>query len=117
MSFIYQADIYCNACGRAIRERLDHAGKAPADPSDEGSYDSDDYPKRAGDDEESDTPQHCAAGEKCLNAVELPSGRKVGFLFGELTLDGIRYVKEAAEERTEVTDLWQEHFRAKGYDL
>jgi len=118
MSYIYQADVWCDDCGRTICERLTKEGKAPADPSNQWSYDSDDYPKRTGDDEESDTPQHCAAGENCLNAVTLPSGGKVGFLFGELTRDGIQYVKDAVVEgRTEVTDLWQQHFRDKGYDL
>lgn len=117
MSYIYQADVWCDDCGRAICKRLKRDGKAPADPDDEWSFDSDDYPKRAGDDEESDTPQHCAAGADCLNAIELPNG-KVGLLFGELTSDGVQYVKDAiAEGRTEVTDLWQEHFHAKGYDV
>ena len=81
------------------------------------------YPKRAGDDDESDTPQHCAAGEECINAVTLPSGEKVGYLFGELTAVGVEYVKEAVTEAEEdlgskeVTDHWQEHYRDKGYDL
>ena len=68
MAYIYRADIYCDDCGRAICKRLQAAGKAPADPDNGWSYDSDDYPKRAGDDEESDTPEHCAAGERCVNA-------------------------------------------------
>ena len=118
MSYVYQADVWCDCCGRAICERLTQEGKAPADPSNQWSYDSDNYPKRTGDDEESDTPQHCAAGAKCLKAVTLPSGDKVGFLFGELTHDGVQYVKDTiAEGRTEVTDLWQEYFRDKGYSL
>lgn len=121
MSYIYQADVWCDACGRAICRRLKAAGKAPADPSDEWSYDSDDYPKITGDDEEADSPQHCAAGEDCLNAIKLPNGSKVGFLFGELTCDGVAYVKEAvaeaAERLLEVPTLWQHHFQDKGYDL
>lgn len=111
MSYIYQADVWCDDCGRAICKRLKHEGKAPADPDDEWSFDSDDYPKRAGDDEETDTPQHCAAGEHCVNAVTLPSGEKVGHLFGELTAVGTEYVKEAIADAKEgfgseeVTDL------------
>ena len=117
MSYIYQADVWCDDCGRAICKRLTQEGKAPADPSDECSFDSDDYPKQA-DEDESDTPQHCAAWTQCLNAVMLPSGDKVGFLFGELTRDGVEYVKDAiAEGRTEVTDLWQEYYRQKGYGV
>lgn len=123
MAYIYQADIYCNDCGRTICRLLEHQGKAPANPRDEYSYDSDFYPKHCGDDEEADTPEHCARGEKCLNAIELPSGDKVGFLFGELTTDGVQYVKDSLAEAKEglgsleVVELWVEHFRDKGYDL
>ena len=70
----------------------------------------------------SDTPQHCASGEHCINAVTLSSGEKVGYLFGELTAVGVEYVKEAIAEAEEglgsgeVTELWRQHFRDKGYD-
>ncbi len=125
MSYIYQADVWCDDCGEAIRERLTREGNAPADPEDEWSYDSDKFPKRASDDDESDCPQHCAAGEHCPNAIELPSGGKVGALIGELTRDGVAYVQEAIEEAAgescawckEVVELWREHYTAAGYDL
>jgi len=109
MSYIYQADCYCDDCGKAIRKQLETEGNAPTYPDREYTYDSDEYPKRAGDDDESDSPQHCAAREDCLNAITLPSG-KVGFLFGELTRDGVEYVKEAVAEGGEVADLWKEHY-------
>jgi len=123
VSYIYQADVWCDDCGRAICKRLKREGKAPANPADEWSFDSDEYPKRAGDDEEADTPQHCAAGEECINAIELPSGGKVGLLFGELTRDGVEYVKEAIAEAQEglgskeVVDLWRQHYADAGYDM
>ena len=123
MAYIYQADVWCDDCGRAICKRLKREGAAPANLDDEWTFDSDDYPKRASDDDESDTPQHCAAGEECINVLTLPDGGKVGLLFGELTAVGVEYVKEAIEEAAagfgskEVTDLWQEHFRDKGYDV
>ena len=118
MAYIYQADLWCDDCGEAIRERLTAEGKAPDDPDDEYSYDSDNYPKSCGDDEESDSPQHCAAREDCLKAEELPSGRKVGYLFGELTMEGIKYVAlSVAESKSEVTDLWVEYYTDQGYDL
>ena len=70
------------------------------------------------------TPRNTAPpGNTCINAVTLPSGEKVGYLFGELTAVGVEYVKEAVAEAQEglgskeVTDLWQEHYRDKGYDL
>lgn len=121
--YIYQADLWCNDCGKAICRKLTRDRKAPADPDDETSFDSDDYPKRADEREESDTPQHCAAGKQCLNAITLPSGRKIGALFGELTPDGLAYVKDAIVEANEgmgdreVTDLWQQHFHDKGYKI
>lgn len=123
MSYIYQANVWCNDCAAAISARLRREGLAPEDPDDECAFDSDEYPKRADDDDEADTPQHCAAGEHCINAIELPSGEKVGYLFGELTADGVDYVREAIEEvaaglgSREVTDLWQQHFRDTGYDV
>ena len=44
-AYIYQADIYCSACGGVLRTKLDAKGKRPADPDDETTFDSDDYPK------------------------------------------------------------------------
>lgn len=80
--YIYQADVYCEPDGLAIRDRLDEGGSRPADPGDESSYDSDDYPKGPYPDGggESDTPQHCAV---CGLFLENP-----------LTSDGLEYVKE-----------------------
>lgn len=125
MPYIYRADVWCDDCGEAIRERLTAEGKAPADPDNEWSYDSDDFPKRASDNDESDCPQHCAAGEDCANAIELPSGSKVGTLIGELTRDGVVYVQEAIEEAAgesctwckEVVGLWQQHYSERGYSV
>lgn len=117
MAAIYTADVWCDDCVDLIRERLQSEGRAPEDPDDERSYDSDEYPKYMSDDEESDAPQHCASREECVNAVELPSGRKVGMLFGELTSDGVRYVREAALDGGEIPHMWAQHYIDSGYDL
>jgi hypothetical protein len=125
MPYIYRADVWCDDCGRDICERLTREGKAPANPDDEWSFDSDDFPKHASDDDESDSPQHCAAGETCINALELPSGGKVGLLFGELTRDGVEYVKESIADAAgescawckEVVELWRRHYADAGYDM
>jgi hypothetical protein len=118
MAAIYQADVWCDDCANAIRKRLRSEGNAPECTYDERSYDSDEYPKIASDDEESDTPQHCAAHESCLNAIELSSGRKIGMLFGSLTFDGVTYVRETAlGSGGEVAELWVRHFSDGGYDL
>lgn len=109
MAAIYQADVWCDDCADAIYGKgdfRDHSG------------DSDDAPVYMDDDEESDSPQHCAAGEECFNAIEFPSGRKVGVLFGSLTSDGVDYVRETARGGGgEVANLWVQHFTDEGYDL
>jgi hypothetical protein len=81
--YMYQAALYCEACGEAIRERLTAEGKAPSNPEDEHSFDSGDFPKgpypEGGG--EADCPQHC-------DACGL-------FLENALTADGLDYVREA----------------------
>ena len=97
MAYVYQAALYCDDCGELIRDELEHQGKAPADPDDEHSYDSDDYPKGPYPDGggESDGVWHCDAHEDCENAIELPSGRKIGaWLENPLTPDGVAWLCE-----------------------
>lgn len=122
--FIYQAALYCTDCGESIRERLDAAGETPDDPSDESSYDSDDYPKGPFPDGggEADSPQHCGAGEDCLNALTL-AGTKVGaFLENQLTSEGVDYAREmiSNEHSSYQSALhyeWIAHYRLHGLDL
>lgn len=82
--YMYQASLYCTDCGESIREELTAAGKAPEDPSDEYSYDSDDFPKGPEEEGESDSPTHC---EGCGE-----------FLETRLTSEGEEYVKEAVRD-------------------
>jgi hypothetical protein len=77
-AYVYQAGFLCEKCGEKIREELKAKGKAPANPEDEGTYDSDVYPKGPFTPDESDTPQHC---DKCSKFLENP-----------LTEDGYNYV-------------------------
>ena len=85
-AYIYQAALLCDGCGEKIVAELTRAGKAPEDPEDEHTYDSDDFPKGPYSDGggESDSPQHC---DQCN-----------GFLENPLTTDGYNYVKEAVAE-------------------
>lgn len=112
-AYIYAADVYCDACGESIRNRITSEGHAPADPDDEGSYDSGEFPKGPEIDGggEADSPNHCGAGPRCLNAIEL-DGHKVGaFLENPLTPEGERYVQELhRDDPSEVTALWMEHY-------
>jgi hypothetical protein len=101
MAYIYQADVYCDDCGAAICDELDAKGEAPENTDDEYSYDSDDYPKEADDNDEADTPQHCGHCHK-------PFGNP-------LTTYGVNYVLEhikeslntPADERNKVHDCYK----------
>jgi ssDNA-binding Zn-finger/Zn-ribbon topoisomerase 1 len=80
--YIFRADVYCETCGEAYKRALDKQGKAPADPSDESSYDSDQYPKGPyyDQDTKADGPQHC--------------GRCGVFLENPLTIEGYQYLNQ-----------------------
>lgn len=71
MVYMFQAALYCEACGQAIREGLTAEGKAPLDADDERTYDSDDFPKGPFEPDESDSVEHCDSGDECLNAENL----------------------------------------------
>jgi hypothetical protein len=81
--YIYQASLYCDDCGEKIRRDLSESGKAPADPDDECSYDSYDYPQGPISDGggESDSLQFC---DDCGTSLENP-----------LTEDGVAAVAES----------------------
>ena len=105
--YTYQGELLCEDCGEYARERLDKEGKSPADPDDESTFDSDDYPKGPYPDGggEADCPQHC--------------GNCDIFLENPLTADGLLYVTDALAEyantgrgRKEVLQDW-----ADCYDL
>jgi hypothetical protein len=114
---IYQADMWCADCAESIKSRIQAEGNAPADPDDEYSYDSDEYPKDCDCSCESDSPQHCAAGEDCINAITFDDRPGIGcWLENDLTSHGEDYVVEAVNEArdghgcSEVTDLWKGYY-------
>ena len=84
--YMYSAALYCARCGEGMRAQLKAAGLAPGDPDDEGSYDSDAYPKGpfADGGGEADSPQHC---DECGEFLENP-----------LTSLGREYVEEVCKE-------------------
>jgi|SRR5580704_7194736 hypothetical protein len=96
MGYIYQADVWCNKCGEHIKAELEREGKAPEDPENESSFDSDDYPKHYdAENEESDGPENCADG-RCGGTT---GGRSWGtFLQNQLTQEGYRYLKSMLDE-------------------
>jgi hypothetical protein len=110
--YTYQADIWCESCGRRIMEDLEreHPDEIPADPSDLYSFDSDEYPKPAVPGE-IDYPGHCAAGAECIEALDLrPYGAREDALVGaetvsigaliedQLTDHGAEYLRELLSE-------------------
>ena len=103
-AYIYQADLYCEDCAKAIMAHLSTA----ADPSD-----SDDYPQgpyRG----EADSPWHCGNHTDCLNAEDLPNFGRVGmFLENPLTTEGYAYVQEAIANSgpsDPAIQLWQDYY-------
>ena len=112
--YIYAADIYCEQCGEAIRERITHEGFAPEDPDDERSYDSDEFPQgpSGAGGGKADSPQHCGSGPECLNAIVFDDGHKAGaWLENKLTTEGVEYVREAIREGGEMVELWTKFYR------
>jgi len=98
--YVYQAEVWCDACGADIRAALKKARKAPADPRDERSYDSDDYPKCAPEGD-SDSPQHCGGHHDCLSRVDLATyASKRGAKLVRTLEDRLRYVGAPLEELT-----------------
>jgi hypothetical protein len=83
-AYVYAAELLCETCGLAQRELIakDDPASVPADPDNEHSYDSGDYPKGPydGGGGEADTPQHC--------------GQCSDFLENDLTSEGRRYTAE-----------------------
>lgn len=117
--YIYKADMYCDDCGKGICLELQREGKAPAHPEDERTFDSDNFPKRCGDDNDhgaSDSPCHCANHARCWNAQALEDGSSVGKLLGtDLTKVGVAYVVEAIYDSPtlgggEVARFWAAKF-------
>lgn len=106
--YIYAADIYCQQCGEAIRERI-LQGFAPDDPDRSYDFPRGPYPDGGG---EADCPLHCGAGSDCHNAIELLDGSKVGaWLENELTTDGIEYVSEAILGDGDMAEIWAGFYR------
>lgn len=82
-AYIYQADIYCAECGRAIEIRCENDPTArTADRGDSDNWPQGPYPYGGG---EADSPQHCAACSE--------------FLENALTAAGYQYVAEAIDMR------------------
>ena len=99
--YMFQGALHCEDCGNAIRDTLRKAGRAPEDENDEESFDADDFPKGPYGDGggQADGPQHCDRHGRCLNAIELPCGTKIGAWLGNpLTSDGVDWLANSIVE-------------------
>ena len=81
---IYTGNVYCEACGIAIRQKLTAEGKAPADVANEFSYESTDFPKGPYEELFSRRPCHCV---ECKQFLQNP-----------LTEDGWEFVRAMVAE-------------------
>ena len=110
MPYIYKADFWCDQCGAGICSVLMSEGKKPANAL--GSWDTGNYPMYVKPAEGSDTPNHCASMEECINAITLSDGSKIGALVTEeLTKEGRDYVRQAIEEGGLcAVEVWKEAF-------
>lgn len=105
--YVYQAALVCSDCGEQIALQLQNAGQR--DTGDAKNFPQGPYGDGGG---EADSPNHCDMHDDCVNAVQVPGGKKIGCPFGNpLTFDGCGYVtREIAEA---VTDK-NAHKRAVG---
>lgn len=103
--FMYQADLWCDACGEEIVSRVDADGA-------EDTGDTDDYPQSVSTlDAEGDCPDHCGAGADCLTAEVLADGQRIGaLLHHSLTREGVEYVRDAIREGGAVASFWGSEF-------
>lgn len=113
MAYVYQADLWCDACAADIARALRSTGTVPEDPSDHDSFDSDDYPKGPfPDDDPSDAPHHCAGGRDCTRRIVLRDGKTVSALVSGLTEEGRKYVLERIQSlpQSALVAFWEEHY-------
>ena len=99
--------------------------KSPANPENESSYDSDDYPKYYSG-EVSNSPDHCEGGRNCLERIYLhikeselvgsETSRIGALLCDSLTPDGVEHLKQMLGEpnptvyQRALHDFWRETF-------
>lgn len=114
LAYLYNADLYCESCGDQIKDELNKEGKAPANPNDEYTYDSGEYPKGpySNGGGEADQPNHCGNRE-CQVFLENP-----------LTEDGHNYVLDCLIENkgsgagsSDILELWSTHYGINIEDL
>lgn len=102
--YIYQSEVYCEDCGHDIIFEIDSKERGFI------SDDSNEFPQfdEVG---ESDSPQHCAGGESCVNGHD---GRGM-FFENALTAEGRQYVIETfhRDPTNPVVQEWVNYYEYK----
>lgn len=92
--YVYQAALVCEECGEKIVKKLKDAGQK--DTGDAQDFPQGPYGNGGG---EADSPNHCDMHDRCVNAVQVPDGKKIGCPLGNpLTNDGGAYVMNSISE-------------------
>src|SRR5215472_11695183 len=107
--YVYNAELWCDECGESLSGRLTAEGV-------EDTGDSDKFPQ-SGLEGESDGPNHCAAGNGCIAALDLTqyglsvdddlhgaeTARIGAWLDESLTDYGVEYLQELLDESNGAT--------------
>lgn len=90
--FAFNAALICDDCAAKTIEKLDAEHIVD-------SGDSSDYPQGPYHHDETDTPSHCDNGSRCVNAVQVPGGKKIGCpLTCSLTKHGVESTRRSIAE-------------------
>lgn len=90
--FAFNAALICDGCAAKTIEKLDSTGIVD-------TGDSSEYPQGPFTNDESDSPSHCDNGGHCVNAIQVPGGKKIGCpLSTTLTRHGIESTRRSVAE-------------------
>ena len=103
--YIYQADVYCEACAKAIMRELRGSNTEIVDTTDSEYFPQGPFRNTVG-----DSPHHCASGWECLNPLELGGHNYGAWLENDLTPYGVEYVKACIERGGVVAEFWEQMY-------
>jgi hypothetical protein len=80
-AYIFQAELWCEKCAKAVEIEIEQSGKVPDHMGDPDQYPQGPYPQGGG---EADSPQHCAG---CGTFLENPLTTEGDYFVGSLLRD------------------------------
>lgn len=138
--YIFNGECYCEDCGKRMsRQMLKTAvqdiikkltGRIRLDEEDElytnevvsiltphindTFASTDKWPEEVPNAPETDVPEHCVRGDRCMSAEILSDNTKVGALLsGSLTATGREYVQKSQFKRPALAAFWKQRFEVK----